>query len=128
MKTRIFAFLLFLFVSLPVLSGCVVLIAGSVGAVGGYAVTRDTIQGEYDIRYQNVWKAAVQTCNTLGTVTTRDPDRGVIVAMIDRAKVRVEITQITPNATRIKVKARKGIFPRMGTAQDVFVKIVQLSR
>lgn len=128
MKSRIFAFLLFLSVVLPVLSGCVVLIAGSVGAIGGYAVTRDTIQGEYDIRYQNVWKSAVQICNTLGTVTTRDTDRGVIVVMIDRAKVRVEVTQITPNATRIKVKARKGIFPRMGTAQDVFVKIVQLAK
>jgi len=125
MKSRILAFLLFLSVSLLTLSGCVVLIAGSVGAVGGYAVTRDTIQGEYDTRYQNAWKAAVQTCSTLGTVTSRDPNRGLIETMIDRAKVRVEITQMTPEATRIKVKARKGIFPRMGTAQDVFVKIVQ---
>lgn len=125
MRSKIVGLFLALCVPLIALSGCVVLIAGSVGAVGGYAVTRDTIQGEYDAGYSRAWKAAVETCNTLGTVTTRDSARGRVEAQIDGAKVRVEITQLTPIALRIKVKARKGLFPRLGTAQNVFVKIVQ---
>lgn len=125
MRLKISSSIFFLFLSLIALSGCVFVVAGTLGAVGGYAVTRDTIQGEYDASYQRAWKAALQTCNTLGVIVNRDTNKGMIEATVDRAKVKVEITQMTPEATRIKVKARKGIFPRIGTAQNVFVKIVQ---
>jgi len=114
-----------LFIFLAFLSGCIYLIVGGVGAVGGYAVTRDTVQGEYDVNYSRAWKSALETCNLLGAVTTRDSSRGLIEATIDKAKVRVEVTQLTPEAIRLKVKARKGIFPRLGTAERVFVKTVQ---
>jgi hypothetical protein len=125
MKLRISSSIFFLFLLLIALSGCVFVVGGTLGAVGGYAITRDTIQGEYDASYQNAWKAAQQTCSTLGVIVIRDSNKGMIEATVDRAKVKVEITQLTPVATRIKVKARKGIFPRIGTAQNVFVKIVQ---
>jgi hypothetical protein len=92
---------------------------------GGYAVTRDTIQGEYDAKFVDAWRAAQSVCGTLGLVDSRDASAGVLEATIERAKVRVEVTQITPEAIRLKVKARRGIFPRLGTAQTVFVKIGQ---
>lgn len=114
-----------LFVTLLNLSGCIFIIAGTVGAVGGYAVTRDTIQGEYDARFDDAWKSALETCNTLGYMTIKDKYKGTIEANVERAKVRVEITQLTQEAIRVKVKARKGIFPRMGTAEKVFVSIAQ---
>jgi len=107
------------------LNGCVWLVVGGVGAVGGYAVTRDTIQGEYDAKFADAWRAAQSVCSTLGLVNSRDASAGVLEATIDRAKVRVEVTQITPEAIRLRVKARRGIFPRLGMAQDVFVKIGQ---
>lgn len=108
-----------------VLSGCVFVVAGAVGAVGGYAITRDTIQGEYDARYTTAWKSATDVCGTLGTVTFKDATKGTVEAVVDQAKVRVEVSQLTPEAIRIKVKARKGLFPRVGIAENVFVKIVQ---
>lgn len=117
-------FAIFLFFAVA-LNGCVFLVAGGVGAVGGYAVTRDTLQGEYDAQAAHAWKAAVEACGMLGVVTLRDSNRGIVEATVDRAKVKITITQITPEAVRIKVKARKGIFPRLGTAEKVFVKIVQ---
>lgn len=116
-----FAVLLVLFQ----LAGCFWLIVGTAGAVGGYAVTRDTIQGEYDVGYSDAWKSAVEVCGLLGIVNTKDSSLGTIQATVDRVKVKVEVTQLTPEATRLKVKARKGIFPRLGTAEKVFVKIVQ---
>jgi hypothetical protein len=61
----------------------------------------------------------------LGVIDTRDSAKGTIDAVVDRAKVKVEITQLTPEAVRVKVKARRGLFPRLGTAEKVFVKIVQ---
>ncbi len=114
-----------LFAVLLSISGCIFIIAGTVGAVGGYAITRDTIQGEYDAKFDDAWKSALETCSTLGTITIKDTHKGTIEALVERAKVRVEITQLTREAIRVKVKARKGIFPRMGTAEKVFVRIVQ---
>lgn len=119
------ALTLFLCLTLALLSGCVYVVVGSLGALGGYAVTRDTIQGEYDAPYADAWKSAVDVCTTMGIVTSKDESRGVVEAQVDRAKVKVEISAITPEATRVKVKARKGIFPRMGTAEKVFVRVVQ---
>lgn len=107
------------------LSGCVFLIVASAGAVGGYAITRDTIQGEYDARFSDAWKASVDVCSLLGMVTLKDSSRGILEASVERAKIKVEVTQITPEAIRVKVKARKGFFPRLGTAEKVFVRIVQ---
>jgi hypothetical protein len=123
MKLKIFS--LVLGASLMMLSGCAVLLIGSVGAVGGYAITRDTIQGEYDASPKKAWTAAHEVCRLLGSVAAKDSGRGTVEAFVDRAKVKVEITSLTPEAIRVKVKARKGIFPRLGTAEKVFVKIAQ---
>ncbi len=106
------------------LSGCVFLIATGVGAAGGYAVTRDTIQGEYDARQADAYRAALEVCGMLGTVLAKSPSQGSVQATVNQAKVTVTITPLTQEAIRIKVKARRGIFPRLGTAERVFVKIV----
>lgn len=125
MRLKILNLFLVFSVSLMALSGCAVLVIGSVGAVGGYAITRDTIQGEYDASPTKAWKASLEVCGTLGTVSTKDSAKATVEAFVDRAKVRVDITSLTPEAIRVRVKARKGIFPRLGTAEKVFVKIVQ---
>ncbi len=106
------------------LSGCIFLIAAGAGAVGGYAITRDTIQGEYDARQGDAYRAAVEVCGMLGTVMAKSTSAGTVEATVNSAKVTVVITQLTQEAIRIKVKARRGIFPRLGTAERVFVKIV----
>ncbi|QAT16476.1 hypothetical protein BU251_01390 [Candidatus Velamenicoccus archaeovorus] len=125
MKKKTLLSFLILGVLTVFLNGCVWLIVGGVGAVGGYTVTRDTIQGEYDVKFDDAWRAAQSVCSILGTVGNRDSSAGTVEATIDRAKVRVQIFQITPESIRLKVKARRGIFPRLGMAQNVFVKIVQ---
>lgn len=118
--------LICLFAFLPVfLSGCAWVVVGGIGAVGGYAVTRDTIQGEYDAKFADAWKSAQTVCTTLGVITGKDQSKGQLFAMVDSAKVRIDISQITPEAIRLKVKARKGLFPKLGTAEKVFVKIGQ---
>lgn len=125
MKKRMLLSFLSLGALMMFLSGCVWLVVGGVGAVGGYAVTRDTIQGEYDAKFTDAWRAAQTVCGTLGLINSRDASAGALEATIDRAKVKVEVAQITPEAVRLKVRARRGLFPRLGTAQNVFVKIVQ---
>lgn len=125
MRAKKIGLSLILFSLFIVLNGCVFLVAGTVGAVGGYAITRDTMQGEYDAKFSDAWKASLQACSALGTITSKSSSLGVLEATVDRAKVKVEITQLTLEAVRVKVKARKGLFPRLGTAEHIFVKIVQ---
>ena len=125
MKIRNLFLLPVLLVVLLSISSCVFIVAGTIGAVGGYAITRDTIQGEYDAKFDDAWKSTLETCNTLGYITTKDKARGTIQATVELARVRVDVTQLTQEAIRVKVKARKGIFPRMGTAEKVFVRIAQ---
>ena len=125
MKFRSVAVILTFSICLISLSGCVALIIGGVGAVGGYAVTRDTIQGEYDAKYSKAWIAASDVCSMLGTLSSKDKAKGTMEAFVERAKVKVDIIQLTPEAIRVKVKARKGLFPRLSVAEKVFVKIVQ---
>jgi len=115
---------LMFFLALAQVSGCVVLIATSVGAVGGYAITRDTIQGEYDVGLRDAFRASKEVCGMLGTVVADSASLGEVQATVDQARVTVTLTQLTREAIRIKVKARRGLFPRLGTAERVFTKIV----
>jgi len=112
-------------VCISVVSGCVFVLAGGAGLVGGYIISKDTIQGEYDVSFSDAWDAAVEVSQMLGTTDVRDSTSGLVDSMIDNAKVRIEVTQLTKEAVRVRVKARKGIFPRLPTAEKVFVKIVQ---
>ena len=121
-QSSVFLFLAAMIVSL---SGCVFLIISGIGAVGGYAISRDTIQGEYDANYNRAWKYALETCSYQGIIISKDTTRGVIEAEVEQAKVKVEITQLTADVIRLKVKARKGIFPRIGIAERIFMRIVQ---
>lgn len=121
---RVFSFVFVLSLALG-LAGCAFLVIASVGAVGGYAVTSDSIQGEYDVTSADAFRASVETCGALGYVTVKDTANGTLEAMVDRAKVNIWVTRLTPEAIRLKVKARKGIFPRRAVAEKVFVKIVQ---
>ena len=55
-NNMLFAFLIFVMISA---SGCFYLIVGGAAAAGGYAISRDTIQGETDRSFDEVWDAAL---------------------------------------------------------------------
>ncbi|MFH1691333.1 MAG: DUF3568 family protein [Candidatus Omnitrophota bacterium] len=106
-------------------SGCVFVAGGIAGVAGGYMLTRDTISGEYGVKYKQAWRASIDACSTLGEVTEQDSDDGIILATIDRVKVRVMVSELSDKSVTIKVKARKAFFPQMGTAEKVFARIAQ---
>lgn len=112
-------------IGVSLISGCVFVLAGGAGLLGGYVISKDTIQGEYDVGFSDAWDASRSVSEMLGSVSASDSSSGVIEAMVDKAKVKIDITQLTKEAVRIKIKARRGIFPRLATAEKVFVKIVQ---
>ncbi len=108
------------------IAGCAVpiILAVSAGAVGGYAVSRDTFEGITAQGQDEIWEAAYRVASIMGTVDDNDRKRGEIVGRINGATVMITVFPINMTNTKLRIKARKGIFPRIGIAQEVYAKIL----
>ena len=121
---------LFLILSIFVsISGCApIIIGGAVGAVGGYAISKDTVEGETDKKYDSLWEAAVTVSRIRGEIKYEDKAKGYIESEAESSKVYIRLIRLTASATRLRVSARKYHFPNMSLAQDIFVKIMEQAR
>lgn len=115
------------FLLVLVCSGCVPLIVGgAVGALGGHAISKDTIQVETDKDYDTLWNAAKTVARIKGTINTEDKSRGELELKVDSSKVKVRIVRLTRATTRLRVSARNALgLPNIDLAQEVFVKILE---
>lgn len=108
------------------ISGCApLLIGGAVGALGGYAINRDTIQSETDIDYEQLWNAAISIVRMRGEPKFEDYVKGYISAEMESSRVWVRLIRLTKVTTRLRISARKYHFPNLGLAQDLFVRIME---
>lgn len=106
-------------------SGCVLLIGGAVGAAGVYAVSKDTMEGETDTPYADLWKTAVTVSRIRGTIVEKDSLKGNIQLKVDSSKAYISLIRITDATTKVRVSARKYHFPNLALAQEIFVKILE---
>ena len=106
-------------------TGCIWLVVGGVGALGGYAISPDTIEGTSHIPRDELWDAAGKVLSIMGTVTLTDKATGEIDALIQGAKVKVTLIPLGKSNTTLRVKARKTLVPKMPLAQEVYVKILE---
>ena len=107
-------------------TGCAVpiILAVGAGAVGGYAVSRDTFEGTTSKSQDELWEAAYRVASIMGTVEDNDRKRGEMTARINGVTVNIMIVPVNLTTTKLRIKARKGIFPRIGIAQEVYAKIM----
>ncbi|MDE1921114.1 MAG: hypothetical protein KGI24_06660 [Candidatus Omnitrophica bacterium] len=106
------------------LSGCWFLVVGGAGAIGGYAISRDTFEGVSDKGQDEILSAAHKVLAIMGTITNEQPKEGKIEARVYGAHVIVTAIQINLTTTKLRVKARAGLFPRIAIAQEVYTKIM----
>jgi len=107
-------------------SGCAPLIVGAaVGAVGGYAISRDTIQGDTDKPYESLWNTALELSHLRGQIKYEDFTKGYIELEADASRVYIRLVRLTRSATRVRVSARKHRLPNLTLAQDFFIKILE---
>jgi hypothetical protein len=106
-------------------SGCAYLFVGAIGAVGGYAISKDTIQGETDKSFDKVWNSALRVVNIMGTVATEVMQKGTVEAKIEGSEVKVIVDQLTPKTVRMRVSARKYLMPNIKLAQRIYIKIIE---
>ena len=105
-------------------SGCFYLVLGGLGAVGGYAVSPDTVEGTSDRDSKEVWDAAVTVANIMGNIFRQSEKEGKLEAIINNSRVNISVLQFSRKKAKILVKARKSFFPNIATAQDVYIKII----
>ena len=107
------------------MSGCVYLVVGSLGALGGYVASPDTVEGTVvDREYDAVWRAAEEVLSTMGMLEARSENAGMLEARLQGVQVKVTVLSLGPRSVKIAVKARKNFFPKVKTAQEVYIKIV----
>ena len=106
------------------LSGCVYLVVGGIGALGGYIVSPDTVEGIAESDAEAVWDAAVDVISIMGVIEEQQKEAGLMKAKISRAQVTITTISINDSTTKISVKARKSFLPKISLAQDVYVKIM----
>ena len=104
--------------------GCVFLVVGGVGAVGGYAISRDTFEGVSSKGQEELMAAAHKVLSIMGIITEERPKDGEIVATVNGNHVVVDVIQINLTTSKLRVKARYSIFPRIAAAQEVYTKIM----
>jgi hypothetical protein len=111
-------------------SGCVFVLGGAVGAAGAYAISADTIGGTVDKSYDEIWDASIKVVAILGNVKFKDMQRGYIESEIGKTKVNVNIEKITNETTNIHIKARKyyKLVPDRTLALSIYTKIIQEAR
>lgn len=104
-------------------SGCIYVLAGGVGALGGYAISPDTVEGESEASYDTAWDSATEVLGIMGTVNSKNYKLGTIDATVDGSKVTMDVSQVSSSDVRLRIKARKNMLPNIKVAQDVFVKV-----
>ncbi|MCB9772279.1 MAG: hypothetical protein H6754_06990 [Candidatus Omnitrophica bacterium] len=109
-------------------SGCIYLAIGGVGVVGGYAISPDTVEGNVGGNtFADVWAAAVETVSIMGVIEEKNDISGVLIAKVQNAHVTVTISEAIADNVKLRVKARRGMMPKIKLAQDIYTKIVQRS-
>jgi len=104
--------------------GCVYLIVGGIGAVGGYIVSPDTVEGLTENDEITVWDTTIEIISIMGLIIEQNEDAGIIAAKISGAKVNITIAALNDSSVKLTVKARKAYLPKISLAQDIFVKIM----
>ncbi|MDD5155382.1 MAG: DUF3568 family protein [Candidatus Omnitrophica bacterium] len=126
MKRKILL-LIVIFPVLVSLSGCAAafIVGGAAGALGGYAISKDTIQGDSDKPYDSLWNAALDA-GAGGTIKEANERTGRIELQVDSSQVHIRLIRLTRIATRIRVSARnKFHLPNLNLAESIFVKIME---
>jgi hypothetical protein len=105
--------------------GCGVVVIAGLGALGGYVISPDTVEGVTGYGEQELYEAANEILSIMGTITDKSKMDGRIVATAGGAKVTLNLIPSSKNSTTLRIKARKGWFPKIAVAQDVYMKIIR---
>lgn len=125
MKNKIILSFLLIALAVP-FSGCALFLIGA-GAAGGYAISKDEIEGLVDGSSSRAWTAAREVIMKEGVLKAENAALGTLEAEVGSSTVEIHAEQVTAKTTRLRIKARKtkGLFPDIELAQQTYTKIVK---
>ncbi|MBL8014526.1 MAG: hypothetical protein JNN05_11840 [Candidatus Omnitrophica bacterium] len=106
-------------------AGCGIVVIAGLGALGGYAISPDTVEGILGYSEAELFRSASDTLSIMGMVTEQSKGTGHVAATIAGVRVTVDVLPTSKSTTKLRVKARRWAFPKMSVAQEVYVKIVR---
>lgn len=125
MKNRFLSFLAAALLIINI-SGCAPLIVGgAVGALGGYAASKDTIEANTDKPYDFLWDSVRMLAKYRGVIRQENVAQGSLELETESSRVWISLVRLTQATTKVKVRARKYGFPNLQLAQDIFVRIIE---
>ena len=108
-----------------IFSGCGVVVIAGLGALGGYVISPDSVEGIVGYSESEIFASAGDILSIMGTVSERSKGMGHIEANLSGVRVTVDVIPQSKSSTKLKVKARKWILPKLNVAQDVYMKTVR---
>lgn len=106
-------------------TGCAVMLIGTGGAIGGYALSQDSAEGYVDYPMDRVWNASREILKSKGAIVSENRADGKIEASVDEVNVKVQLKELTSKTVKLKVSARKNLLPKVKVAQDIYVRIAK---
>ncbi len=106
-------------------SGCALFLLGA-GGLGGYAISKDEVEGFVSKDPNKVWNEARKVIEQQGYVRATHKEIGRLEGEVDGSAVKIDVEQVSPDTTRLRVQARKGItnvLPNLELAQKLFADI-----
>ena len=86
-------------------SGCFYLVIGGVGALGGYAISPDTVEGVVNKETtQDLWQAAVEVISIMGIIQEQNEVSGVLIAQVQGAYITITVTESPADSVKLRVK------------------------
>jgi len=83
------------------MSGCIYLVVGGIGAVGGYIVSPDTVEGITDNEIAIVWDTAIETLSVMGLIDEEDEASGMILASVHGARITITAVALSASTTAL---------------------------
>ncbi|MFH1507461.1 MAG: DUF3568 family protein [Candidatus Omnitrophota bacterium] len=130
MKRKIPLFILTAFIIVN-LYGCAPVLVGAVvgaGALGGYALSPDTVEADAEQPYEELWRSAIDIARIRGEIIQENYSQGYIEFKEKSSRVWIKLLRLTRSVTRIKISARKNHLPSLALAQELYAKIVEAAR
>lgn len=110
---------------LAVSGGCAPVLIGA-GAVGGYAISKDSISNSFDLSFGHVYHISHQTMAQVGFITQADEQRGIIKGTVPGANVTITVKRLTSRTVQLQVKARNDVLlPKIDIAQSIYNQIAE---
>ena len=103
--------------------GCAPVLIGA-GAVGGYLISKDSIQNNFDLPLTQVYRVSRDVLEEEGLLKRADEKKGYLKAVVEDTNVVITVKQLTRRTVSLKVQARTDLFvPKIDVAQAIYTKI-----